>query len=201
MKYLIIISLLIFGCEKHNVAQEKSLGFCEICDALYEYGDKVLTNVDTLSGYNTLNNKLRISGIVYKNDGKTPADNVIIYIYHTDHTGLYPKKGDETGWAKRHGYLRGWIKTGKDGKYTFYTSKPSPYPSGNIPAHIHFVIKEEGYKAYYIEDILFSDDPLIKNQPQSSKPRGGNGIINLKNEKGILVAERNIILGLNIPGY
>ena len=51
-------------------------------------------------------------------------DNVIIYIYHTDQHGIYPTTGNETGWGKRHGFIRSWAKTGKDGKYTFYTFRP-----------------------------------------------------------------------------
>jgi len=51
--------------------------------------------------------KLIISGIIYLPDGKTPAKDVIVYVYHTNNKGVYPKKGNEKGNGKYHGYLRG----------------------------------------------------------------------------------------------
>ena len=49
-------------------------------------------------------------------DGKTPAPGVILYVYQTDVTGaLHPRGGQVQG--KRHGRLRGWMKTGADGRY------------------------------------------------------------------------------------
>lgn len=50
---------------------------------------------------------LIVTGTVYRPDGRTPAPGVILYVYHTNAQGIYPKKGDETGNGRRHGYLRG----------------------------------------------------------------------------------------------
>ncbi|HVK97229.1 MAG TPA: hypothetical protein VM368_05395, partial [Flavisolibacter sp.] len=131
-----------------------------------------------------------------------PAGGVILYVYHTNAKGVYPKLGSETGWGKRHGYYRGWIKTGADGQYTFYTSKPGHYPSRSDPAHIHFLVKEPDKNEYFISDINFDDDPLLTAQDRNNpKPLGGPGIISLKKENTMWVAERNIILGLNITNY
>ncbi|WP_299991541.1 intradiol ring-cleavage dioxygenase [uncultured Pontibacter sp.] len=178
-------------------------GPCEGCEALHEYGDKQLTPTDTLPGFHPqAQDKLKVTGTVYLRDGKTPAQDVILYIYHTDETGIYPTKGDEKGWARRHGYLRGWIRTGADGRYTFYTTKPGTYPSRSEPAHIHITVKEPDKNEYYLDDFLFEDDPLLTQQVRASrKKRGGNGIITLSREGELLVAERDIILGQNIPDY
>lgn len=105
--------------------------------------------------------QLKITGTVLKNDGKTPAENVIIYIYHTNRHGIYETRGNETGWAKRHGFIRGWVKTGKDGKYTFYTFRPAAYPDGSEPEHIHTTVKESDKNEYYLDDYLFDDDPIL----------------------------------------
>ena len=178
-------------------------GPCEGCEAVFEYGDRQLFSLDTLPDFNDDGPKLKLTGTIYQQDGKTPAKDIILYIYHTDQNGIYPTKGDETGWAKRHGYLRGWIKTDSDGEYTFYTLKPGIYPSRNAPAHIHPVILEPDGKYYWIDEYLFEGDPLITEDESSDiAPRGGNsGIISLKKEAGILVGERNIILGKNVPNY
>jgi protocatechuate 3,4-dioxygenase, beta subunit len=179
-------------------------GQCEGCEAIFEspLPFEKLSPVDTLPDFNEQGPKLEISGIVYLADGKTPAKNVVIYVYHTDQKGLYLKKGNETGWGKRHGYIRGWVKTGKDGYYKFYTLKPAPYPGSNIPAHIHATIKEPDKNEYWIDEYLFDDDPLLtKEERQKQEKRGGYGIIRLASDKGLLNGTRNIILGKNIPDY
>ena len=147
--------------------------------------------------------KLEISGTIYQSDGKTPAKGVILYIYHTDQKGVYPQKGNETGWAKRHGYLRGWIKTNADGKYKFYTLRPASYPNSRAPQHIHPVIKEPNRNEYYIDEYLFTDDPFLdENEKANQQKRGGSGIITLtKKQDGTWVGKRDIILGMNIPNY
>src|SRR5687767_8800250 len=48
-----------------------------------------------------------IEGTVFKPDGRTPAPDVVIYTYHTNAAGIYPKRGNDPGNAVRHGYLRG----------------------------------------------------------------------------------------------
>ncbi len=178
-------------------------GPCEGCEAVFEYGSKKLTSIDTLPDFKEPGPKLEISGTVYQADGKTPARDVILYIYHTDQKGVYPQKGSETGWAKRHGYLRGWIKTNADGRYKFYTLRPASYPNTRAPQHIHPVIKEPNRNEYYIDEYLFADDPYLDEKEKASQQkRGGSGIIALtKKQDGTWVGKRDIVLGLNIPNY
>ena len=143
-----------------------------------------------------------IQGTVYQADGRTPAAGVIIYAYHTNREGIYPTNGDEKGWARRHGYIRGWTKTDENGRYTFYTFKPETYPSRTEPAHVHLTVKEPGKLEYWIDSIQFEEDELLTKQVREKMGnRGGSGIVTLK-EKGLfLLAERDIILGMNIQNY
>ncbi len=104
---------------------------------------------------------LIISGIVYKEDGKTPATGITIYAYHTNAAGLYPKRTPNDGRPQwRHGYLRGWMKTGIDGKYEFRTIKPAAYPGRTEPAHVHLTMSSANYPEYS-GTLWFADDPLI----------------------------------------
>ncbi len=175
---------------------------CEGCEAIYESPTpfEKLEPMVWLPDANTATNKIAINGTVYNADG-SPAAGVILYVYHTDHTGVYPVKGNEKGWAKRHGYLRGWMKTDNKGFYKFFTGRPGSYPKSTEPAHIHIIVKEPGKTEYYLDDYLFDNDPhLTKENRSRLTQRGGNGIIKLTggmNGK----AERNIYLGKNIPGY
>ena len=72
--------------------------------------------------------KLEISGVIYKSDGKTPAPNVILYVYQTAKSGLYEPGPNQTGGVRRHGRIRGWVKTNQKGEYKFLTIRPGNYP-------------------------------------------------------------------------
>jgi protocatechuate 3,4-dioxygenase, beta subunit len=199
-----LIFLLMIGQSCAQSRSDKNVGDgCEGCEAVYEYGSKKLTSVDTLPDFNEEGPKMEISGTIFKKDGKTPAKDVILYIYHTDQRGEYSTKGNEKGWGKRHGYIRGWIKTGADGKYKFYTLRPGAYPGRQNPEHIHPTIKEPGYKEYWIDEYLFEDDPILSQRERNSQPgRGGKGLVRVsKGKDGMQIVKRDIILGLNVPGY
>lgn len=212
LSLFVMISATIMSCAQSSSQKQVSKssgsrhvgGSCEGCEAIYESPIPFvkLHTIDTLPDFQDPGPKLEISGIVYKADGKTPAADVVLYVYHTDQKGIYPKKGNEAGWGKRHGYIRGWVRTDKNGFYRFYTLKPAAYPGGNIPAHIHVTVKEPDKNEYWIDDYLFDDDTLLTaEEKQKQQNRGGTGIIKLVPGKGYLLGKRNIILGKNIPGY
>lgn len=203
---LVLLLIVSQSCAQKSDSRKSDKdvgGGCEGCEAVYEYGNKVLNAIDTLPDFNERGPKMEISGTIYHKDGKTPAKDVILYIYHTDQTGEYSTKGNEKGWGKRHGYIRGWIKTGADGKYQFYTLRPGAYPGRQNPEHIHPTIKEPGYKEYWIDEYLFEDDPILSQHEKNSQPgRGGKGVVKVsKGPDGLQVVKRDIILGLNVPGY
>ncbi len=201
--FYFLFVILLYACYGESQNQTVKVGGpCEGCEAIHEYGNKVLKPVDTLPEFNVLPKPIKISGVVYQSDGKTPASDIILYVYQTDDKGKYPKKANSKGWEKRHGYLRGWMKTNASGKYEFYTSRPTSYPNSTVPQHIHITVKEPDKNEYYIEDFYFKDDPYIANNILNRKrPRGGSGVISLVKESNIQVAKRDIILGLNIPNY
>ncbi len=216
MKCITLIYLLCYfvtpGCAQEpgqntfpgKVNQQHVGGSCEGCEAIFESPvplDK-LPWTDTLPDFGEAGPKMVISGIVYKADGKTPAKDVLLYIYHTDQAGNYPNKYNATGWGARHGYIRGWMKTNEKGQYRFYTLKPASYPNTRAVKHIHPTIKEPGMNEYWIDEFVFDDDPFLTPSARKEMPqRGGDGVIKLKKVNGILVGERNIYLGKNIPGY
>ncbi len=219
MKLIIIFTTFllhtsIFSCSQSNSNSTpvskpgaKVGGNCEGCEAIYESPtafDK-LNNMVWLPDWQEKGTKLAVNGVVYKPDGKTPAPGVVIYIYHTDQTGVYPTRGDEKGWAKRHGYLRGWMKTNGKGEYKFFTLRPVAYPGRKDPAHIHVTIKEPDKNEYWIDEYVFDDDPLLTGeQRKNCENRGGSGILPILPYyvgRSTLKSERNIYLGMNVPNY
>lgn len=202
--YLIACFVVVvagYSCAQTNKYQ--LIGSCEGCEAIFEYGERLLNATDTLPGFEAAATKIKVTGVVYQPDGITPAQGVILYIYQTNEKGVYPTKGGEKDWSKRHGYIRGWIKTGKDGRYTFYTMKPGTYPSRSDAAHIHPTILEPGGKYYWVDEYLFEGDPLLTpKQRLPEAPVGGSpGILRLRRIDNLLVGERNFILGRNVQGY
>ncbi len=208
------VILSLAGCSQNSTKQkvtgqkdqkEIKVGApCEGCEGIYEQAPSFekLSWIDTLPDFNETGPKLVISGIIYKADGTTPAPGVVLYIYHTDQKGFYTPRKEQTGWSRRHGYIRGWIKTNKNGEYKFYTLKPAAYPERHIPAHIHSIIKEPDKNEYWIDEYLFDDDPLLTGGERKKQPGvGGNGIISIEEKNGILYGERNIYLGRNVDNY
>ncbi|MUP45332.1 intradiol ring-cleavage dioxygenase [Gramella sp. BOM4] len=199
---LFIIYILLLSCVRSQENKDFKLvgGPCEGCEAVLEFSGK-LNSVDTLPDFKSAKNKLKITGTIYKPDGKTPAENVILYIHHTNAEGVYPTRGDEEGWAARHGYLRGWIKTGKDGHFTFYTQIPGSYPDGKTPAHIHPIILEPNGNYYYLSGYFFKGDPLLSEHHIEDPPRGSKGVVSLEKDGELAIIERNFILGRGVPDY
>ena len=164
--------------------------------------DKI-NSVDTSAGWTQKGQKLLITGTIYKLDGKTPAPNVVLYYYHTDLNGYYANREGLDQRVARHGYIRGWVKSDEDGKYSIFTVRPAPYPNSDMPAHIHPAIKEPNIdKEYYIDEFVFDDDKLLTGEKRRAmENRGGSGILRVLLSGDLQVAEHNIILGLNIPNY
>ena len=191
--------------QTNSIANKTKLvgGGCDGCEIMFVGVPTDISSVDTSAGWTEKGQKLLVTGKVYKIDGKTPAPNIIIYYWQTDNNGYYsPTKGmDEK--AKRHGHIRGWVKTDENGNYSIYTIKPAPYPNDNIPAHIHTSIKEPTINnEYYIDEFTFDDDELLTGAKRKVlENRGGSGILRVLISGDLQIAEHNIILGLNIPNY
>jgi len=146
-----------------------------------------------------------ITGRVLAPDGK-PKANVVIYAYHTDARGIYPKPAQSLGaTVDRHGRLRGWARSDAEGRYSFETIRPASYPSRNIPAHVHMHVIERGCATYYIDEIVYTDDPLLTptERARHDGGRGGGGVTTPERDtaSGAWKVVRDIRLGADIPGY
>lgn len=206
---VLVLCSLLPGCngQTTNSPEAKNSkivgGGCDGCELMYVGIPKEINSVDTSAGWTEKGQKLLITGTVYKIDGKTPAPNVIIYYWQTDNNGLYSPNVGMDERVKRHGHIRGWVKTDEEGKYAIYTIRPASYPNNSMPAHIHLSIKESSIdNEYYIDEFVFDDDKLLTgNKRKTLENRGGSGILRVLVSGDLQIAEHNIILGLNIPNY
>jgi len=168
-----------------------------------------LTSTDTSPGWTQKGRKISLTGTIYERDGETPASGVILYYYQTDVNGVYATNPDEprnmlpNALGQTHGYIRGWIKTNKEGRYTINTVMPGTYPSRDEPAHVHITVKEKYMREpYYLDDFVFDDDPMLTTERRNKlENRGGSGVIRFVEKGGLWIGERDLILGLNIPDY
>ncbi len=203
MKLIVVMILVSFVSCLPIQAQKKLVGGgCDGCDLIYDGMPQQLKSETVLGGSGEPGEPMEISGTIFKLDGKTPAEGVILYVYHTNAKGLYEPAADQTE-ARKHGKLRGWMKTNEQGQYKFRSIRPAAYPNRRDPAHIHPIIKESDKNEYYIDEYLFDDDALLTAAERAKQEkRGGTGIIRLtKNTAGIWVGRRDIVLGKNIPNY
>lgn len=163
---------------------------------------------DTSPGWTQVGPKILLTGTIYQADGRTPASDVVLYYYQTDIDGRYRHRPDQSRsmppdeLGRTHGWIRGWVKTGPDGRYAIYTVRPGAYPTNDEPAHIHATIKEPDLPEYYIDDFVFDDDPLLTTRVRlRMEQRCGSGILRLVRRDEVLVGERDILLGQNVPGH
>lgn len=169
---------------------------CEGCDGVFEADAASLTNHARIGPGIDEGEPMTITGTVYQADRRTPAPGVIVYAYHTNAAGVYGNGTPETEWSRRHGRLRGWIKTGADGSYRFDTIKPAPYPDRDVPAHVHLTVLEPGKRPYWIDDIVFDGEfGVTPAYRRSMTNQGGNGIVPVShNRQGEAQVNRDIIL-------
>jgi protocatechuate 3,4-dioxygenase, beta subunit len=184
------------GQAKREAAVRPNLYQCEGCEGVFETGLKALTSSARIGPAGEPGEPLLLTGTVFQSDGKTPAAGVVIYAYQTNAKGLYANGTNASEWSRRHGRLRGWLKTGADGSYRFETIKPAPYPNENLPAHVHFTVLEPGRQPYWIDDIVFDGEfGVTPEYRRAMINQGGNGIVKLtRNSSGVLVARRDIVL-------
>ncbi len=139
--------------------------------------------------------RIVITGTVFQEDGATPAKDVLLYAYHTNAQGVYPKTRPDDGTLRwRHGALRGFVRTGEDGRYEIRTIRPAPYPGGSVPAHIHVTVTAPGVPEYWIEDVLFEGDPFLTPSHRRGDGRSGfpHVVALSRDEAGVLRGTRNI---------
>lgn len=176
---------------------------CEGCEAVFDGKPDEIPNHTRIAPIGAPGEPLTLTGRVTDTAG-TPQGGVIVYAYHTDRTGRYPASGPPaSAAASRHGRFRAWAQTNADGEYRFDTIRPGSYPGRDVPEHIHMHVIEPHRATYYIDDVMFTDDPkLTPRQIQHlTTGKGGCGIVTPVRREGIWHVRRDIVLGLGVPGY
>ncbi len=175
---------------------------CEGCEAVFDGMPVAIPSHLKLAPVNEPGVPMRVSGRVLGGAGRVRAG-VVIYAYQTDHAGIYPRLAQRLGReTMRHGRLRGWVRSDAQGRYVIDTIRPGSYPGEDIAEHIHMHVIEPGCFTYYIDDLMFLDDPkLSAEERRQSRGTGGNGFVMPVLVDGRWQAERDIVLGRGVPGH
>ena len=202
MKYLLIGAMFLASLTCMSKVDIVG-GGCDGCEIMYVDMPEIISSTSYSPAWNGEGQKLLVTGKIYANDGVTAASDVIVYYLQTDFKGYYSNHELLDSKAKKHGYIRGWVKSDEQGNYSIYTIKPKAYPNRNIPAHIHLSIKEPQIKSeYYVDNLEFDYDKFLTSDLRKKhQKRGGSGILRAFEKEDLIIAEHNIILGLNIPNY
>lgn len=112
---------------------------------------------------------LVIHGRALAADGKTPLANAVVFAYHTDREGLYDRPGTTHSWR-----LRGWARTGADGRFEFSTIRPGAYPSNRIAEHVHFTLFTPSGERYHAGELNFADDKFVTDAERAASEREGD---------------------------
>jgi len=104
-----------------------------------------------ITNENEFGEKIKVNCVLKDEEGNL-LPNVLVYLYHTDNTGVY---GDNT-----NPRLFGYVYTDVNGKIQVETIKPVGYPKSEAPRHIHIEVYHKGFKDY-ISEFLFNDDERL----------------------------------------
>lgn len=175
---------------------------CEGCEAVFDGMPAAIPSSIRLAPRGEPGAPMRITGRVLDGLGH-PRAGVVVYAYQTDASGVYPRPVQRLGReAMRHGQLRGWVRSDAQGRYTIDTIRPGSYPGEEVAEHVHMHVLEPGCFTYFIDDLMFLDDlKLSAEERRQANGTGGNGFLQPVMIDGRWQVDRDIVLGLGVPGH
>ena len=114
--------------------------------------------------------RITVSGRVFDTEGK-PLRGTLVEIWQANAAGRYRHTWDRWPADLDPNFSgAGRCVTDDDGRYTFTTVKPGPYPWGNHynawrPAHIHFSMLGRAFAQRLVTQMYFPADPLFEFDP------------------------------------
>lgn len=193
-----LLALILITVSFNTISAQASVNDYQNRSPIYDYSEKNLNNTDTIPGYQSKVDKLKITGTIYQSDGVTPAKDVILFIEQADDEGDYQIKEKNN---KRYMYHRAWVKTDVNGHYTLYTfvpgaaTDPITFPRRKGLKKIYPILKEADKPEYNLDALLFDDDPLLtKACRKRLKRKGIDSIMKPVIQGNLLVVNKDIVL-------
>jgi protocatechuate 3,4-dioxygenase, beta subunit len=114
--------------------------------------------------------RIVVAGVVRDTEGK-PLRDTLVEIWQANAAGRYRHRWDRWPAALDPNFSgAGRCVTDSEGRYTFTTIKPGPYPWGNHynawrPAHIHFSLLGRAFAQRLVTQMYFPGDPSFPYDP------------------------------------
>jgi protocatechuate 3,4-dioxygenase beta subunit len=136
--------------------------------------DRIRSEVDAdltrQYGGEPIGERIRVSGRVLDTEGR-PLRGTLVEIWQANSAGRYLHSRDRWPAPLDPNFSgAGRCLTDDEGRYTFTTIKPGPYPWGNHhnawrPAHIHFSLMGRAFAQRLVTQMYFPGDPLFPYDP------------------------------------
>jgi protocatechuate 3,4-dioxygenase beta subunit len=120
--------------------------------------------------------RIIVTGRVLGGDGR-PLRDTLVEVWQANAAGRYRHRDDRWPAPLDPNFTgAGRCITDRDGRYTFTTIKPGPYPWGNHdnawrPAHIHFSLLGRAFAQRLVTQMYFPGDPLFPLDPIAGSVR------------------------------
>jgi protocatechuate 3,4-dioxygenase, beta subunit len=114
--------------------------------------------------------RITVSGRVFDTEGK-PLRHTLVELWQANAAGRYRHRWDRWPAELDPNFTgAGRCLTDDQGRYSFTTVKPGPYPWGNHynawrPAHIHFSLLGRAFAQRLVTQMYFPGDPLFEYDP------------------------------------
>lgn len=167
MKTLAVAAIALIACSGASSAQDQE--YLRALERAQRSRPAQLTSVARIAPEGEPGTPLVINGRVFRADGRTPAEGLIVFAYHTDRTGVYDVRSNGAhSWR-----LKGWAITGADGRFEFRTIRPGAYPGRTEPQHVHLTIEGPNLPRQGGLGILFDDDPRVSSRERADSKAAG----------------------------
>ena len=145
---------------------------CELVAPVFGHSDvdPIETDLTIQDGGQPIGERMTLHGRLLDGDGH-PVRRQLLEIWQANAAGRYVHKGDQhLAPIDPHFTGVGRCLTDQEGRYTFTTIKPGPYPWRNHhnawrPAHIHFSLFGTDFTQRMITQMYFPGDPLFALDP------------------------------------
>ena len=160
------VAVLVFLAAMSVAALAQTTGYtiAEFLDPKYTAPENAPSSV-VIAGKDEPGERLIVTGRTL--DGETPVAGVSLFVFHTDAKGRYSNDTADNRVGEYNPRLRGLLRTDKEGRYRYETTRPGSYDNG--AAHVHYIVNARGYAPLLLE-LQFQDDPIVIAQLKTGKP-------------------------------
>lgn len=152
---IVAILMALVACSNSPAAQTNELIVPEYLEARFTAAPDAPSTV-TVASPGEPGARLVVTGRTL--DGRTPVAGVSIFVFHTDARGRYATDIPDLTTAELNPRLHAALRTDSEGRYRYDTIWPGSYDNG--PAHVHYVVKAQGYEPLLLS-LQFDDDPMV----------------------------------------